>query len=133
MSFQEKQTLAFGGLTYQTTTLDDNGLFCKYRVFGIPAKTERIPLDRITGFCHKKYSGIWDFGGWGVRANRECTCLTTSGSDGVMITIADRDKPLLVGSKQVPAFLSALTQSCKHVATVASNSTSDSQPETANT
>jgi hypothetical protein len=94
--------LTYGG--FRTTVSADN-LSIKMGFFGIPLLALRT--SEINAASIHKFSPVRDFGGYGIRFNREMQAFFLKGGSGVKITTTD-NKDYLIGSDQPQRLLSAI-------------------------
>ncbi|HTH83184.1 MAG TPA: hypothetical protein VL490_09630, partial [Mucilaginibacter sp.] len=68
--------------------------------YGLLAGTQIIRISEIKSITIRKYDGLKEFGGWGVRYNASTSCFTVSGDDGIDIDMNDGRK-FLIGTHQI--------------------------------
>lgn len=68
--------------------------------FGIFAAKKAIPLTDIKSIAVRKYDGMKEFSGWGVKGNDQERSYTVSGDEGIEITLKSGGKKLLIGTQQ---------------------------------
>ena len=72
-----------------------------YYSLGAFARPRTIRIDEISTMSLRKYDGMAEFSGWGVRTNSKENCFTVSGDDGLEIKLKDGNKKLvLIGTQQ---------------------------------
>ncbi len=81
----------------------------EYRYFPVHLKWKVVPHKNIRKAKAGDYSGLRDFGGWGIRGNRRGRAYTVSGRYGVWITLKDGNE-LLFGSKKAGDLEKALNE-----------------------
>jgi hypothetical protein len=81
-----------------------------YRYFPVHLKWKTIKSGEIKKAEVADYSGLKEFGGWGIRWNRRGKAYTVSGRGGVWITLKSR-KEILFGSKKAEELANALKRS----------------------
>lgn len=81
--------------------------FC-YRYFPAHLKWRVVNRDDIMKAEFAEYSGLREFGGWGIRGNRRGRAYTVAGKYGVWITLKN-GKEILIGSKRAEELEKALT------------------------
>jgi hypothetical protein len=69
--------------------------------YGFLAGTQIIRIGDIKSITIRKYDGLKEFGGWGVRYNATTSCFTVAGNDGIDIEMNDGSK-FLIGTHKVP-------------------------------
>lgn len=106
--YTELGKMGGGVLGHMRTTVDNKGVHVKFRVFGIPVDTLHVPFEDIEVAELHTFSGIKDFGGWGVKVNRTSKAWTTGGSKAVRIKSRNRKKLCVIGSKQQKELLQAI-------------------------
>ena len=112
--FEEKQSIFIASMQ---VTVDENGVHVKYRpvaghIYRDFKYDDIISAEKVT------YSGLADYGGWGIRENRTSKALTCSGicpmsclgSEGVMLTLKDTKKSMLIGSHRPDELLKAIKE-----------------------
>ena len=72
-----------------------------------PFRLRRIALRDIREAQAREYSGIREFGGWGVRVGREGKAYTAYGSKGVQLVLSDGSR-VLIGTQRPEGLLNAL-------------------------
>ncbi len=78
-----------------------------YRYYPFHIKWRIICLDEIKMAEFTEYSGLREFGGWGIRRNRRGRAYTVAGKYGVWITLKDK-REVLFGSKKAGELEKAL-------------------------
>lgn len=68
--------------------------------FGIFSRRKNYPIEDIKSLRVRKYDGMKEFYGWGVRSNSKEKCFTVAGDYGVELTFQD-GKQVLVGTQNV--------------------------------
>jgi hypothetical protein len=81
-----------------------------YRYFPLHLKWRTIRSGEIKKAEVADYSGLKEFGGWGIRRNKRGKAYTVSGSRGVWITLKS-GKEILFGSKKAEELANALKRS----------------------
>jgi len=71
-----------------------------YTSFGVFASKQAIPLTNIKSIAIRKYDGMNEFSGWGVRGNANEQCFTVSGSEGIEIELKSGGKKILIGTQK---------------------------------
>jgi hypothetical protein len=61
--------------------------------------TRRIPFGDITGLAVRRYSGLLEYGGWGVRVGPKGWAYMIGGEEGVQLRL-HKGLPVLIGSKR---------------------------------
>ncbi|WP_052418798.1 DUF6141 family protein [Methanolacinia paynteri] len=85
-----------------------NGVF-GYRYFPVHLKWRNIKSREIKKAEVVDYSGLREFGGWGIRWNRRGKAYTVAGRGGVRFTLKGK-KEILFGSKRPEELLTALNR-----------------------
>lgn len=85
-----------------------NGEF-GYRYFPVHLKWRTIKSREIKKTAIVDYSGLREFGGWGIRWNRRGRAYTVAGRGGVRFTLKGK-KEILFGSKRPEELLTALNR-----------------------
>lgn len=80
-----------------------------YRYFPIHLKWRILGYNNIKKAKAVDYSGIREFGGWGIRRNRRGRAYTIAGKHGVWITLKD-GKEILFGSGKAEVLQKALNE-----------------------
>jgi hypothetical protein len=99
--------MTYGGFR---TIVDQDLLVMKLGVIGIPLL--RIRMSDITNIETHSFSPLKDFGGYGIRINREMKAYFLTGNMGVKLTLSD-GKRYLIGSdhpERLAAVIKALRQ-----------------------
>jgi hypothetical protein len=68
--------------------------------YGLLAGTQVIRISDIKSITVRKYDGLKEFGGWGVRYNATTSCFTVSSDVGIDIEMTDNRK-FLIGTHNV--------------------------------
>lgn len=103
-NFKEEQTIYIASMT---TTVASDGIHVRYRpVIGSVKRT--YLFDDILAVEKTTYSGIGDFGGWGIRENRTSKAMTCSGSEAIALTLRGKSKKVLLGTKCPDELLKAI-------------------------
>jgi len=63
--------------------------------FGFLSCAKVIVIKDLKSITLRKYNGIKEFMGWGVRYNGNTSCFTVSGDDAVEIELSNNDKVLI--------------------------------------
>ena len=95
--------LTYGGLR---TTVTADELSVKMGFLGIPLLS--LKTSEIAAASLHSFSPMRDFGGYGIRFNREMQAFFLKGGRGAKITTTD-DKSYLIGSGQPERLLSAIS------------------------
>jgi len=70
-----------------------------YFSLGVFAPMQSIKTDQIASISLRKYNGVGEFSGWGVKSNATENCYTTSGDEGMEIKFKNNaQKPILIGT-----------------------------------
>ncbi|NLF19676.1 MAG: hypothetical protein GX595_20790 [Lentisphaerae bacterium] len=72
-----------------------------------PFRLRRILLHDIHAAQEREYSGMSEFGGWGIRVGRDGRAYTAYGRKGIQLTLTDGSR-ILVGTQQAGRLLNAL-------------------------
>ena len=75
--------------------------------FGLGLKVKQVPLAQIAAVELHEFSGLRDFGGFGIRTNGQMTGYFLRGSQGVKVTITG-GKQYLIGSDHPESLYSAI-------------------------
>jgi hypothetical protein len=71
-----------------------------YVNFGIFASQRIFPLADIKSISIRKYDGMNEFSGWGVKSNSNEQSYTESGNEGVEIELKSGGKKILIGTQK---------------------------------
>ena len=71
-----------------------------YVSFGIFASQKVFPLTDIKSIEIRKYDGMNEFSGWGVKSNSNEQSYTVSGNEGVEIELKNGGKKILIGTQK---------------------------------
>ena len=71
-----------------------------YVSFGIFASQRVFPLADIKSISIRKYDGMNEFSGWGVKANPNEQSYTESGNEGIEIELKSSGKKILIGTQK---------------------------------
>lgn len=88
--------LVMFSLRLQTRVADKE---LQYRYYPFHIRWRTIGFDDINNVKFAEYSGLKEFGGWGIRRNRRGKAYTVAGKYGVWITLKDKSE-ILIGSKR---------------------------------
>ncbi|MGB3589092.1 MAG: hypothetical protein WBA23_21270 [Tunicatimonas sp.] len=94
-------------LTYKAhlfVQIDDQGI--KFQLFPFQWAVHSIDWADIDEMYIRKYDGLAEYGGWGMRYGRKGKAYTISGHSGVQLHLAD-DQQILIGTQR-PAELEEL-------------------------
>jgi hypothetical protein len=91
------------GLMRLVTEVRDDGLHI--RVF--PFFRRRIPWDQIASASARTYRPLRDYGGWGLRWNRQGVAYTARGDRGVQLVLGD-GRRVLIGSQRPEELVKAV-------------------------
>lgn len=80
-----------------TTRIQEEKLLIKFNPFH--GKFMEIPLEDIQKCKLKEFNPILDYGGWGIRKNRDGKAYIISGNRGIMLEFSNNER-LLVGSQK---------------------------------
>lgn len=105
LSFGIVFPLVMFSLRLQTRVADDE---LQYRYYPFHIRWRTIGFDEIKKVKFTEYSGLKEFGGWGIRRNRRGRAYTVAGKYGVWITLRDKSE-ILIGSKKAEELEKALT------------------------
>lgn len=83
--------------------VNENGVFYKY--FPFHKTFQKIEFENIESVEVVTYRPIKDFGGWGIRFNESTNAMTVNGNQGVLFTLQNQPKKLLIGSQNPEKFL----------------------------
>jgi hypothetical protein len=87
------------------TSITDQAIYVS---FGIFASKKVIPLSNIKSISVRKYDGMKEFSGWGVKANANEQSYTVSGDNGVEIELNSEGKKILIGTDKPNEMLSVI-------------------------
>jgi hypothetical protein len=82
-------------------------LAIRFRPFHL--KSRRIALQKIADIRARQYSGMDEYGGWGIRIGTHGTAYSVSGDDGVQLTLTD-GRRVLIGSRRSGELEAAIRQ-----------------------
>ena len=69
-----------------------------------------IPFNTIKNYEIRKYRPIWEYGGWGIRFNRDGKAYTVKGTIGLQIELINGEK-ILIGTENPDKLLMVLNKS----------------------
>jgi len=94
--------IPYGG---QRTLVTRNQVAIRWGILGI--RVLRLKITDITGMTVHEFQPLKDFGGYGIRINREMTAYYLRGNRGIKIT-KTKGKAVLIGSDHPEALLAVL-------------------------
>jgi hypothetical protein len=68
--------------------------------FGLFAGESIISINNIKSITIRKYDGLKEFLGWGVRSNSKEDCYTVSGNIGLEIILLNSSRKILIGTQR---------------------------------
>lgn len=80
------------------TRIDNVGIH--YRMVPFHWKEKTIPWEEIDSAYVRKYSAIFEYGGWGMRYGRNGKAFNVRGNDGIQIVTKD-GKKILIGTQSM--------------------------------
>ncbi|MGA0556415.1 hypothetical protein ACO2Q8_07185 [Larkinella sp. VNQ87] len=83
------------------TVIDHEGI--AFRWFPFQPRFYRIPWTDMEQITVRKYSGLGEFGGWGMRIGWQGNAQTTSGNWGIQINRKGKKRFLLIGTQRPDA------------------------------
>lgn len=94
--------LSFGGIYFFISqklicTITDKAVYVS---FGILTSAQIFLLTDIKSITVRKYDGLGEFMGWGVRYSANEDCYTVSGSYGIEIEVDNRHSKILIGTQK---------------------------------
>ncbi|MDY7081777.1 MAG: DUF6141 family protein [Halobacteria archaeon] len=89
-----------------TTEVHKDGVYIKFFPFHL--SRQHVSFDEIESYRRKKYSPVFDYGGWGIRTNssRE-TAYTVSGNLGILLHRSSKPS-LMIGTQNPREFVEAI-------------------------
>lgn len=85
------------------TEVDAEGVHIRF----FPLTSKHIRFDDIRSCNARTYRPIREYGGWGIRFNREGRAYNVSGDAGVQLELT-KGRPLLIGSQRAEALARAI-------------------------
>jgi len=104
LSFGIVFPLVMFSLRLQTRVVDRE---LRYRFYPFHIKWKTIGFEEIKKVKSTEYSGLKEFGGWGIRCNSRGRAYTVAGKYGVWITLKDGSE-ILIGSRRAGELEKAL-------------------------
>ena len=87
------------------TEIRVDGLYVRHRPFHLSHR--KFEFENIASCEARDYSGLREYGGWGIRWSSRGMCYTLSGTRGVQLTFKT-GKRLLIGSRKAEELASAV-------------------------
>lgn len=79
------------------TEVRSDGLYVRYFPFHLEYK--KISLDDLNEYCARRYSPLWEYGGWGIKYGKGGKAYNVSGDWGLQLVFRN-GKRLLIGSQK---------------------------------
>lgn len=79
------------------TEVRSDGLYVRYFPFHL--KYKKINPDDLTEYSARKYSPLWEYGGWGIKCGKGGKAYNVKGDRGLQL-VFNNGKRLLIGSQK---------------------------------
>jgi len=94
------------------TKVSTDGIYLRF--FPWQRTFRKIAFDDLQVAQARNYRPLLEFGGWGIRKNRQGRAYTISGTFGVQL-LFNNEPPLLIGSNHPNELCSAIQSQCDHL------------------
>jgi hypothetical protein len=90
------------------TRIDNNGI--RYRLFPLQLREHIITWDEVAHWEVRKYSPLWEYGGWGLRYSfKHGEAINVSGDRGLQLVLKNKKK-ILIGTQKPDELMRVLDQ-----------------------
>ncbi len=94
-------------LSHLQTKVRADGIYVRMLPFQLSYRT--IPLASVKSYSLREYSGLNEYGGWGVRYGFAGKAYSLRGNRGIQLRLTD-DSRVLIGTQEPDKFVAALTK-----------------------